>query len=221
MEDGREGFLRCGAGVLLVMGVGALVRGQATQKAPLDLSEPKKAYASMMGALMAEDLEGVKRCVYAPGQETLLDASFADAVAQHRAGKAVLEKFGEDGKRLLPGPLVFDEDIRKLVAAVESVPVEVTGDTVTLKSRPEPRSGMEMPMRKVEGEWKIDRARYGAGPGMEKQVAVLKAHELLMREPPASDRCRPQSLRAPPSPFPAPATPPHPAGCETSRRSHP
>jgi hypothetical protein len=106
-----------------------------------------------------------------------------DVVAQHRAGKAVVAKFGEDGKRLLPGQMVFDEDIRKLEAAVLSVPVDATGDTVVLKSSPEARSGMEVPMRKVAGQWKPDRLGYVNSMNRketEKAIAAFKSHAAVM-----------------------------------------
>lgn len=154
--------------------------------AKLDLRDPKKTFQTAMDAMIREDMATMKKCLYFPNEADgpLVDVLLDAQLAKHQLGAAAFARFGDDAKRLFNEPMVFDDELRATVVKMNAGVVEYQGDTAVLKSTPEPRSGQEVPMRKVGDEWRFDQTQYLTflSKDREKRQTEMQATAKLMRQ---------------------------------------
>ena len=114
-----------------------------------DLSSPKSAAESLLAAVAAGDVAGVRAVLYSPGpqQDELTSARASLIVAGKKFIDAIHAKFGDSADAMTRGMSDFPP-----AATIENAKVEQSGEQakVTLPGQPKP-----MEFRRQAGQWHL------------------------------------------------------------------
>lgn len=116
-----------------------------------DLSTVKSAARSYVEAMLAADAKAL-RAVTAGDERAheQAEASAAVTAATYELAAAVAERFGDEGRRFVPGRA---EERARLVERIGKAREVVEGDTATLM---EPDSGWLLTLRRDAAGWRVD-----------------------------------------------------------------
>jgi hypothetical protein len=136
------------AAAALVLGSAGCSRGDDAAMQS-DLTTPRGAASVFTRALEAGDVETAKSAAYAGGLEVEWVAAMARAMSGMRQLVAAAEKkFGEDAQLLVAGKQTL-----RLSGTLADAQVQLDGDRATVVSAGD---GTKFPMKRIDGQWKID-----------------------------------------------------------------
>ena len=141
-------MLLCAAAVA-VASAGGCNRGD-DDKVQVDLTTPRSAATVFTRALEAGDVETAKSAAYAGGVEI----EWVEAMAQAMSGMrklmiAAQARFGAEAQSLVAGRQTL-----QLSGSLGDAEVQMNGDRATVI--PSGGDGTKLPMKRIDGNWKID-----------------------------------------------------------------
>jgi len=133
---------------LFVVGTGGCGRDDAA--VTVDLTTPRSAATVFTRALEAGDVETAKSAAYGGG----IEIEWVEAVARAMSGMrrlvaAAEKKFGDDAQLLVAGRQTL-----RLSGTLADAQVQLDGERATVIAAG--RDGMRFPMKRIDGNWKLD-----------------------------------------------------------------
>jgi hypothetical protein len=136
-----------------------------TTRVVLDLSGPKEALATLLGALASGDAEMARQAVIADDAlNEGLDAWAAAADNSSRLVKAALERFGPGGE--VASPFDFSRDVAQELAEAKQ---QVAGDMAVVIAPDQP----PFHVRRIDGQWKVELAASPYGKQLIQYAPVM------------------------------------------------
>ncbi len=166
-----------------IFGVGGCKK-ESQRAGKVDLSTPKAAALQFAAALERGDKEAARYCV---ATDTEAEAQLVDGMADmysavHKLSEASKAKFKEPGAVLPPRGRGYIDFTDRLTTAEEP---KVEGETATITFKggsasgpagtPPGTGGPLMKFRKIDGQWKIDKAGLTTGTNSAAAAAFFKA----------------------------------------------
>jgi hypothetical protein len=155
------------AAVAVVLGVGGC--GRSDGKVQADLTTPRSAATVFTKALEAGDAETAKSAAYGGG----LEIEWVEAMAQAMSGMRQLvattqAKFGGEAESLVAGKQTL-----KMSNTLADAEIQINGDRATII--PTSGDGVKIPMKRIDGNWKIDIGLMTRGEDISYIVKELRA----------------------------------------------
>ncbi len=156
----------------------ATAGGAAAAVDPAVAAEVKKALSDIVDALMKGDMDTVKgHMIVAPIQQPTVDVLLSLVSGSTKLKSAMVAKFGQaavdamekDAKSGMKMQIPKPEEIQAGLAQVD-IQAGATPDAVTLGAPGQPK---RIPMKKMDGTWKIDLATLGQDPQMAMMMPML------------------------------------------------
>jgi hypothetical protein len=155
------------AAVAVALGAGGCGRSDA--KVQIDLTTPRGAATVFTRALEAGDAETAKSAAYGGG----LEIEWVEAMAQAMSGMrqlvaATQAKFGGEAESLVAGKQTL-----KMSNTLADAEIQINGERATII--PSGGDGTRIPMKRIDGQWKIDIGLMTRGEDISYIVKELRA----------------------------------------------
>jgi hypothetical protein len=155
------------AAVAVVLGGGGCGRSDA--KVQIDLTTPRSAATVFTRALEAGDAETAKSAAYGGGLEIEWVEAMAKAMSGMRELSAATQaKFGAEAESLVSGKQTL-----KMSNTLADAEIQINGERATII--PTSGDGLKIPMKRIDGNWKIDVGLMTRGEDISYIVKQLRA----------------------------------------------
>ena len=157
------------AAVVLGGGGGGGCGRSSDAKVQIDLTTPRSAATVFTRALEAGDAETAKSAAYGGG----LEIEWVEAMAQAMAGMrqlvaATQAKFGGEAESLIAGKQTL-----KMSNTLAEAEIQINGERATII--PTSGDGLKIPMKRIDGSWKVDVGLMTRGEDISYIVKELRA----------------------------------------------
>lgn len=167
-------FHRAAACVLMVL---LLLVGHCTAGSQ-DLASPKKAALTFATALRLGDFRMIRSSTIGSDADYKMMESMASMMGA--AGKlhdAAAARFGPKDADKVAGPITGNADAAR---EIEQSQEKVEGDTATIVTAKGPANALQL--KKIEGDWKIDLARFPQKSELAHQIPMFNAMQKVLSQ---------------------------------------